>query len=74
MAYCTECDAKILGTGYVGSGKCVTCYAKWHPAEINPAVPVAKIVGDVCPTCGQRLRPLTPAEKQRRYRERKKAT
>ena len=27
---------------------------------------------DICPTCGHRLRPLTPAEKQRNYRNRQK--
>jgi hypothetical protein len=28
--------------------------------------------GDVCPACGHRLKPLTNAERQKRYRERKK--
>ena len=27
---------------------------------------------DICPTCGQRIKPLTAAEKQRRYREKKR--
>lgn len=89
MAYCTECDTKLLGTGMFGSGKCAKCYALWHPAELNPVVPVAKVAApeaseddlraererllDRLDEIGVVLGPMTSAEKQRRYRERRKA-
>lgn len=37
--------------------------AAWDAAKFQAAAP------DVCPTCGQRTRPMTNAERQRRFRE-----
>ena len=49
---------------------------KITPKKILPELTTPKELRtaqlDVCPTCGHRLKPMTAAEKQRRYREKKR--
>ena len=84
---CPKCgSAKYLGKGYLGSGLCRVCYTPEgvHPEAVAKRRGLVQderrllteseqATGDLnCPTCGQRLRPMTGAERQRRYREKRK--
>jgi len=59
--------------------KTVTPNVTQPPQVVTPSVTVAHPVtqmvtpGYPCPTCGQKV-PLSPAEKQRRYRERQRGS
>lgn len=75
---CRKCDEKILGKGYLASGMCEGCASSVvvgpEHREVAGRVFADSDPGSVerCPSCGRRLRPLSNAERQRRYRERKR--
>lgn len=86
MEKCLQCgEPRMMGRGYRASGVCRECYNDTiSDAQIeriqktvgSPDVEGAETLSDIaeleaCPTCGHRLKPMTNAERQRRYREKK---